>query len=79
MAEMWGCPDCGFSFDAVHEDEGGGYSCPACAETKLRDAMVEIERITWREGNSRHDLSRALIDVRKIARSFASPNATEDQ
>jgi hypothetical protein len=23
---------CGFTFDAVHTDEDGGYSCPACAE-----------------------------------------------
>jgi hypothetical protein len=26
------CPDCAFTFDALHEDTGGGYSCPACSE-----------------------------------------------
>jgi hypothetical protein len=27
---LWVCPDCAFAFDAVHCDEGGGYSCPMC-------------------------------------------------
>jgi hypothetical protein len=24
------CPTCGFTFDAIHVDVGGGYSCPQC-------------------------------------------------
>jgi hypothetical protein len=38
MTTLWSCPDCAFTFDAVHTDGGGataGYSCPACAETRL--------------------------------------------
>lgn len=49
---MWDCPDCGFSFDARHEDVGGGYSCPVCAEVRLtaalRDLAEEYERLTDR-------------------------------
>lgn len=26
------CPVCAFTFDEVHTDADGGYSCPACAE-----------------------------------------------
>ena len=29
------CDNCAFTFDAIHEDEGGGYSCPLCHETEL--------------------------------------------
>jgi len=43
---------------------------------RLRAALTEIERITWREGNSRHDLSKSLVDVRKIAKEFAALNQT---
>ncbi len=39
---------------------------------KAEEAMAEIEKITWREGNGRHDLSKALIDVRKIVKEFTS-------
>lgn len=24
------CPSCAFTFDAVHSDPDGGYSCPLC-------------------------------------------------
>lgn len=24
------CPDCAFTFDAMHEDQDGTFSCPAC-------------------------------------------------
>jgi len=42
MAVLWTCPDCAFGFDAAHTEEpGGGYSCPACAEDRLR---AELER-----------------------------------
>jgi len=36
------CPDCAFTFDAAHEDEGGGYSCPLCSEIALQ---AEVERL----------------------------------
>ena len=43
MAVLWTCPDCAFGFDAAHTEEpGGGYSCPACAEDRLR---AELERL----------------------------------
>ena len=29
------CPECCFSFDASHEDEGGGFSCPACPQGRF--------------------------------------------
>ena len=30
------CPDCAFTFDAMHTtQDGGGYDCPACGENEL--------------------------------------------
>lgn len=45
---------------------------------RLRAALTQIERITWREGNNDHlALSRALIDIRKIAKgSITALNQT---
>lgn len=37
------CPACAFTFDAFHTDEGGGYSCPACAEDRERTARQQAE------------------------------------
>jgi hypothetical protein len=39
------CPDCAFTFDAVHSDtaDSGTYSCPLCAEVRL-EAEVESLR-----------------------------------
>eukprot|EP00918_Siedleckia_nematoides_P041973 GHVU01091434.1.p7 GENE.GHVU01091434.1~~GHVU01091434.1.p7 ORF type:complete len:109 (-),score=25.49 GHVU01091434.1:1728-2054(-) len=34
---------------------------------RLKADLAEIERITWREGNSRDDMQRCLIDIRKVA------------
>jgi hypothetical protein len=34
---------CGFTFDAVHTDEDGGYSCPACAEISP-GRLAEVEQ-----------------------------------
>jgi len=33
---LWECSDCGFRFSAEHVDVDGEYSCPVCAEAKLR-------------------------------------------
>jgi len=43
LAVMWTCLDCGFSFDAQHEDEGGGYTCPVCEVDDLRAQLVTLE------------------------------------
>lgn len=48
------CPDCAFSFDAIHQDGDGGYTCPLCepapasgepsgAEAVVREAWRPIE------------------------------------
>lgn len=37
------CPACAFTFDAFHTDEGGGYSCPQCAENAQRTAREQAE------------------------------------
>ena len=36
------CPKCAFTFDATHEDEDGGYSCPQCDQLALQ---AENERL----------------------------------
>lgn len=51
VVELWECEDCGFAFDAIHENDTpeGGYSCPLCAESRLEkelaEAHAEIERL----------------------------------
>ena len=38
------CPDCAFTFDAVHTDnsaEGVGYTCPLCEVNDLCDRLAE--------------------------------------
>lgn len=30
------CQNCGFEYHKQHEDVDGGYTCPACEETKLK-------------------------------------------
>jgi hypothetical protein len=42
--KLWSCPDCAFSFDAMHVDESGGYSCPVCAEARLEQENVVLKR-----------------------------------
>lgn len=36
------CPDCGFTFADDHEDDEGGYSCPACGERDLKTALSSL-------------------------------------
>lgn len=49
------CPDCAFSFDAIHQDETGGYTCPLCepapasgepsgADAAVREALDAIKK-----------------------------------
>lgn len=40
------CPDCAFTFDYVHRDVDGGYSCPHCAENRLGS---EVDRLRERD------------------------------
>jgi hypothetical protein len=38
------CPACAFTFDRVHEDEGGGYSCPLCEIERLRAELAKARK-----------------------------------
>ncbi len=38
------CPQCAFTFAAEHVDEGGGYSCPYCAELRLEEQLEAAQR-----------------------------------
>ena len=45
--QIWACPGCGFSFDAIHTgpctDEGlGQWVCPCCGTTDDGDGTVVI-------------------------------------
>ena len=35
---------------------------------QLNKQLVDIERLTWREGNTRSAMSITIIDIRKISR-----------
>ena len=39
---VWECQACGFRFDAAHVDPAGGYSCPACEATLLRELLSSL-------------------------------------
>lgn len=41
--KLYECPECAFTFLAGHTDEGGGYSCPNCAEAKLAQQLAALE------------------------------------
>jgi len=49
--ELWECEDCGFSFNAIHEDDTpeGGYSCPLCAESRLAKELAEAQQTIARQ------------------------------
>ena len=38
--KLWHCDACGFGFDACHENEGGGYSCPLCKCVELEATLA---------------------------------------
>ena len=43
---LWSCPDCAFTFDAVHTNiAGNDYSCPCCNESTLRTMIDKLFRI----------------------------------
>lgn len=41
--EIFECPDCGFEFNAMHEDEKGGWTCSLC---EIEDYKSEVNRLT---------------------------------
>jgi len=43
--KLWSCPDCAFSFDKIHEDEGGGYTCPLCEVGRLRKTLDAAQTV----------------------------------
>jgi rubrerythrin len=63
LVACWSCPDCAFTFDAMHEDAEGGYSCPACAEIRLtaeRDKLrAELSDLYPAIESLRDELKRA--------------------
>lgn len=54
--------------------------CPA-EELRMKTVFVEIERITWREGNTYADACKALVDIRRLAKeeSADAPRNPTDQ
>ena len=49
--KLWTCPDCAFSFDAMHVPTDGAMTCPCCREAKqdaeianLTEKLAEVER-----------------------------------
>ena len=55
VKECVSCPECAFTFAADHQDEDGGYSCPACAEDELSEAVVAlIAQLTEYAADQRH-------------------------
>lgn len=66
---MWTCPECAFSFDACHNDEGGGYSCPLCGEARAEARVEALERslyITLGNGHRSHCVCVNCEDARAI-------------
>lgn len=39
---LWSCPDCAFTFDAMHTGPGDGYSCPVCGEAQIEAALSRV-------------------------------------
>lgn len=56
------CPDCGFSFDSGHTDDSpeGGYSCPACAQTRAEASLALVE-------GQAHRATQDVLALRRIA------------
>jgi hypothetical protein len=56
------CPDCAFTFDAVHENDEpeGTYSCPLCAELSFRAAIEVAARDDCGPKTTKRILRRAL-------------------
>ncbi len=68
VPQLWSCPDCGFSFDAEHiNSDGSGYSCPDCAEARLKKrlATLEAERAALVEELQRSSIEQGTMTLRE--------------
>jgi hypothetical protein len=59
---FWECQTCGFRFDAVHTDPAGGYSCPACEATLLRELLSTLADAV--RGSDHPTATAALVNER---------------
>ena len=67
VEECVSCPECAFTFAADHQDEDGNYSCPACAEDDLDDAVTAFIA----------GLTQVARDEREARESVARGSSTE--
>ena len=77
--KLWSCPECAFTFDAMHTEQDGSYSCPACAEQRLRvslEACVTALDGLWDEALEDDDETRRQCAA-AIAQARAALAATE--
>jgi hypothetical protein len=74
MAVLWTCPDCAFGFDAAHTEEpGGGYSCPACAEDRLRAELERHRLVCHVDAALLESALACAVEMRKWGVSFDDP------
>jgi hypothetical protein len=73
IRKMWECPGCAFAFDAMHTNEDGSYSCPACAEIRLAE---EVTRLRKELDDANADLEHVAVadwdDLGSICRRLSS-------
>lgn len=75
-ARIWRCNDCGFGFDAAHEDEpGGGYTCPLCERDSDDGYKAKLARAEFAEAEL--DKLKERIMAAKVA-LFPSPVKNSD-
>lgn len=72
------CPKCAFTFDAVHHDPGGSYSCPNCDTERIGPMGIHNGDIVLdRLGSIRRSLQRAVDGtVREIEHRSADESYT---
>ena len=63
------CPVCAFTFDACHEDQGGGYSCPLCAEARL---VEQLEAVRGELETTRADLYQCKREREILSRNLSA-------
>lgn len=64
---MYECPDCAFSFDSVHIDANGEYSCPNCYEEAAGKVVnLAIEALENCYGPPEGNVARALAALRGL-------------
>lgn len=81
--ELWECEDCGFGFDAIHENDTpeGGYSCPLCAEARLEKELTEAQQTIARQSAAlgwyelgKPELARAALGEGAKEEAISFPN-----